>query len=641
MSRLVVHPRNALSTATLGAAAGLGTVDLVGIEPGLPIWLGPAGITLLGLVAALATPLRRTRGSVGSRVLLLFGAWVAWSVVSAIGSPQPMLALTVSMAFAATLLGAVGLAQRADSSAIVVVACVATMVHATLAMVLALIDDIDEYPDRLALVELEPNHLAGLLAMTVLVSVLWVLDHSLRRWMPLLLLCAASILGILLTGSRTAMIALVAAGVMALVASRSWGRLVVAAMALVAASSFVLYTGYGGEIVSLTNRTSSELVAIDGATGRTTLWSALLDVIDERPVTGVGLGADRDRIPVLSDENGYTWNPQHAHNLLLHLALATGWVGAVVLGAGLILGWVESVKRGSPWSAAVITFVLVDGISEPVFRLPQVAWVVLVLAVSMTLGSSVGPKSPSGATIGRVAVASAISLSMTIGLVWIEPAGYPYRFRCRNDPVLRDDGLVVDIEATAARFRTTRESVAAPESAGSVGGFEFDESTSRLLLPSSTARSVRCGALREESITIVASVSVDDLAASGPGRIVAISSGTEWNDTDLHLGQEADGLSVRVRQSEYRRIDRIVPGAFVDLDRHDFVVVVERSRVRIWRDADLIADWSDFLPIEFDTWPADRPAALGNEVTGDRPFRGVITSVQIFEGVVLDGVEVD
>ncbi len=626
--------------AALGTAAGLGTVDLVGIEPQLWHGLGPTAIAILGLVAAIATPPSRTHREVGSRVLLWIGAWVAWSLVSAIGSPEPLLAITVSTAFATTFVAAAGLARRVDTSAIVIVAGVAAIVHAVSAVVLALVGDVDEYPNRLALVELEPNHLAGFLAIVVLVAVLWALDHSMRRWLPVLALSAVCLLGILLTGSRTASLALVASGLFGLVAARRWNWLVVATVGLAGVALFVLTTGSGRQIVSLTNRTSTELAAVDGATGRTTLWRELVDVVEERPVTGIGLGADRNRMLELNDEAGFTWEPQHAHNLLLHLALTTGWVGAVVMGAGLVLGWGEAAVRGSPWVAAVTTFVLIDGISEPVFRLPQLSWIVLVMAVSMTLGPS--PPSPGapGPALGRVAIAGAVSLSIAIGLVWIEPGGYPNRFRCRNDAPFDGGGLVVDIDGTTARIRTTRETVAL-EAARAEGGFVFDDATPLRLLPSSTARSVRCGALRAGSITVEASVSVDDLAATGPGRIVTISSGPDWNDIDLQLGQEADGLSVRVRESEFRRVDRVVPGAFLDLARHEFVVAIEARRIRVWRDGALIADWSDFLPIEFDTWPVDRPAAFGNEVTEDRPFRGTIASVRIVEGIAVEGLDVD
>ncbi len=619
-----------------GVAAGLGTVDLVSFRPDLPRTLVPIGVAILAAIAIVRSrpqwPDRRPLQVVAG----LLAAWTAWATLSSVTSADPALALATALAFALLLAAALGVGGRSGSAGAAVVTGVAVTTHAVAALALAFGTDADQFPVRLRLAELEATHLAQVMALAILVAFLRMLEAPTRSWFAPLTLAGVSTLGLVLTGSRTTPIALVIAGALALVALRRWRLVIGGGVALVLLFGGLIATGADARIVSLTNRTSSELTNFDGANGRTTLWPEVLDVIDEHPIVGIGLGVDRERMVELNAEAELSWNPQHAHNLVLHLGLTTGWPGVVLVSTALAIALLGALWFREPWAAALVGFVLVVGVSEPVFRAPQLLWA--LLAMSLLLGRPAAdgdaPASEADLPVGAVTAAASVLLALAIVVVWLEPAALPHRFRCRSDQVLDSSGLIVALDGTTAELRTPRGTSALGGANLRPEGIVFGSNADGLALPGTTARSVRCAAIRGDGVTVDLAVASLDLTTEGPGRILSISSGTEWDDIDLLLGQEADGLAIRIRSGRDHRNDVVIPGVFTDLETHRLTVSIAPDVVEIWRDGELVATWTDDLrTMAFDDWRIGRSAKVGKEVTDDRPFAGVIESVRIYEGV--------
>ena len=617
-----------------GVAAGIGTVDLVGIRPDLSSTVVPTCVAAAALISVRFAPptwptLRPVRVAVG-----LLGLWTAWGMVSAATSSQPMLALVTAVAFALLLAAGLGVGQRLGSTGALIVAGSALTLHALASIAVAFTSESDQFPIRLRLVELEATHLAQVLALGLLVGFLWLLEHPTRSWFPILALGAVCTLGLVLTGSRTTPVALVVAGALALVALRRWRLVIGGGVALACLFAGLVATGADARIVSLTNRTSSELTNLDGANGRTTLWPEVLDAVGEHPVVGIGLGVDRDRMAEINAASGLTWNPQHAHNLVLHVALTTGWPGAVMVSLAVVIAVGTALRSRLPWLAAFGGFVLVVGVSEPVLRTPQLVWALLAVALAFAPGASRSEREAEPSRVGPVVVSAAVLLMLGIGLVWLEPGQYPHRYRCRDDAALDASGLLLDVDGTTGEVRTPRGVTTVTSPAPSPEGLVFGFNEPGASLPDTTARSVRCGAIRGEGVTVVIDVATTDLRTEGPGRILSISSGTEWDQIDLMVGQEADGLAIRVRSSRDHRNDEVLPGAFVDTAVHRLTIAIGPDVVRVWRDGELFATWdADLRTVAFDDWRIGRATTLGNEVTNDRPFAGVVESVQIYEGV--------
>ncbi len=673
--------RGAVSVVALGVASGLGTVDLVGIRPDLPAIIVPLLITVVASVGAALSPPARVLPGKSRLILGLFGSWLAWSYLSALTSADPALAMATTASFVAVMLGAMGVAAHRSRTSMLTVMAIAALVQAMAALGVAFTVEFDQFPSRLSLVDLEPNHLGRLLALASLVSVLWLLEQPRGRWPVAVAFTGVCLLGLLLTGSRTAPSALVVAGFIALIASRRWKLLIAGGFAGVIVVGGLLASGFDARIVELTNRSGSELSNLDGGNGRTTLWPEVLNVIEDHPITGIGLGVDRERMQQINDETAISWNPQHAHNLLLHLAFTTGWIGAALFLSAMVIALAMALWRQDPWVGAIVAFVLFDGIAEPMFRIPQPTWAVLIGVVTLAFvkrSSDVAHqeseadlrpllarrntdviavvndvvieepndrrsvhaiRSASPLPFGPVLVSSTLALCLAVGLVWQEPGEYPVRFRCRDEAPLDATGLLVDVDPAAGIVTLPNSVTPLPQEHLVDGSVRFLAGETGVLLPSGLSRVVRCGAVRENGITIEFDVATSGLTTEGPGRIFSISIGPEWSEIDLHVGQALDGLSLRLRQSSSYRNDATIPGIFTDLETHRIRVTVWPDRVAVAKDGVLVETWTGFESLKFDEWYDERTALLGNEATGDRPFVGTLDRLRIYEGQLLPDQE--
>ncbi len=145
------------------------------------------------------------------------------------------------------------------------------------------------------------------------------------------------------------------------------------AFAVSVASSFTT-------IVSATGRDTS-------LTGRTDIWAASIEVIDDRPLVGYGVGAFIDRFEPSSATRrvweALVFDAPHAHNGVIEVAGEVGLVG-VALVAVVVLGTVSSSirhVRTRPAEASAILGItvvqLVSAVAEP--TLLRGGWIVLLV----------------------------------------------------------------------------------------------------------------------------------------------------------------------------------------------------------------------------------------------------------------------
>ncbi len=640
-------------------AGGLGTVDLVGIRPDLPAEVLPLVITAVAAVAAALSPPAVLPPGRSRLILGLFASWLGWSYLSALTSEDPGLAMATTASFVAVMLAAMGVVAHRSRTSLLTVVGISVAVQAVAALIVAFTVEFDQFPSRLSLVELEANHLGALLALSSLVAVLWLIEQPRRRWPAAVAFVAVCMSGLVLTGSRTAPAALIVAGFLALFAARRWRLLIVAGTAGAIVVVGLLATGFDSRIVELTNRSGSELTNLDGGNGRTTLWPEVLKVIEDHPVTGIGLGVDRERMRQIDAETTISWGPQHAHNLVLHLAFTTGWVGAGLFLSALVIALVTALSKQDPWVAAIVTFMLFDGIAEPMVRLPKPTWVVLIGVIALAFvkepvtttvdhparrrtDSAVDTPDPvplhatrsvpSPLPFAPVLASSVVVLGLAIGLVWQEPGEYPVRFRCRDEAPMNASGLLLDVDPGVGTVELPGSTTALPAEHLVDGSLRFLPGEVGVRLPAGVARAVRCGAVREDGVTVELDVATFGLTTEGPGRLFTISVGPDWSEIDLHIGQDLDGLSLRLRQSSTYRNDTTIRGVFTDLETHRLRISVQSDRVTVSKDGVLVDTWTDFEPLQFDAWHSEWPAFLGNEATGDRPFVGTIDRLRIYEG---------
>ncbi len=362
----------------------------------------PLTQALLVAVPALAIAALVDWPSVGSAVhrspaAQWWTAGVLWLIVSGVASHRPTVGLATGAAFLATAGGVVELGRgsreyRSLALGGILAATLAALWGAgLLAAVMSLGPVVDE--GRLASVTIEPNHLALVAALVAVAATGAVTDRSqpprIRTGARLVLVLAAITLGA--TDSRTALAA-TAAGVLVLVAARAGVRrsviVVGFGITILGALSAV---GVLGDLADGVRRSSDDpLGNLAAVNGRTAVWPLVVDQIRERPLLGVGPGLDREVMVGLYSSGRAPFQAEHAHNLVLHVGLVGGVIGALVLGIGLLRGLRDLHWRQQSLVAALTAVVLVDGFNEAVLATPGPGWMVLTAAATWT-GADDGP----------------------------------------------------------------------------------------------------------------------------------------------------------------------------------------------------------------------------------------------------------
>ena len=135
----------------------------------------------------------------------------------------------------------------------------------------------------------------------------------------------------------------------------------------------------------------------------------------------------------------------------------------------------------------------------------------------------------------------------------------------------------------------------------------------------------------DEQFTVEAWVHPDRLTQSGPARIVSSSDGVEMTAVNFHLGQDRHCLSVRVNAGGDEAAWLLFDDVFARRQRAWHVVATyDRGTVRLFVDGE--ERYEEDLPdADLSRWSRDYPLLVGNEATRDRPFRGEVYLVAVYD----------
>lgn len=130
-------------------------------------------------------------------------------------------------------------------------------------------------------------------------------------------------------------------------------------------------------------------------TGRTDIWAAALDMINQRPVFGYGYGAFW--LGLESEYSAYVWNyagweVPNAHNGFIDLTLDLGYLGISVFLLGFLMNYLQAVKWAlltktleGIWSLEYMTLILIASQSDSVtLTYRDIFW---MLYVTITLST--------------------------------------------------------------------------------------------------------------------------------------------------------------------------------------------------------------------------------------------------------------
>lgn len=138
--------------------------------------------------------------------------------------------------------------------------------------------------------------------------------------------------------------------------------LLVALVAVALSIGLLAFAVAGDAILALVARSgSAEEVA--SATGRTVIWSAVLDLWQDRPLFGYGFASSQTLLP---KHPALFKAAAHAHNLYLEILFAGGLVGFFLFASSLTASLTDVVRQRDPLLTALVVFFLTYGLTEPI-----------------------------------------------------------------------------------------------------------------------------------------------------------------------------------------------------------------------------------------------------------------------------------
>jgi putative inorganic carbon (hco3(-)) transporter len=220
---------------------------------------------------------------------------------------------------------------------------------------------------------IQPNEVAGTLALLLPVALAVCLFGPPMRWRAVLVLAAAAMaLTLALTFSRSALLGTAVAVV--LIAILRWPRLAIGLPILLLAAGGLLWRigldGYVNLVVGLP--TGSDLAG--KVVSRQEIWDRALTMIQDFPFTGIGLNTFPLVLTMLYPTfvNAPDLPIPHAHNLFLQTAVDLGIPGLCcfvlilgLAGRGLVLAW----SRVTGWQRGLVAGLAAGLIAHLIFSL--------------------------------------------------------------------------------------------------------------------------------------------------------------------------------------------------------------------------------------------------------------------------------
>jgi exopolysaccharide production protein ExoQ len=233
------------------------------------------------------------------------------------------------------------------------------------------------------------NILARNLDIATIAFILLALSYP-RRWMLLSGLLVLTVGTIFMSGSATAIIIL-----LALVLLVPLGRVVQRSRTIAGPFMIGLVLLISAPLISTFADLTTYLGVIgkdETLTGRTQLWSFLIDMAREKPILGYGYSGfwHAGNGPSGQVWLAFEWLPTHAHNGLLDLWLELGIVGVIVLGTVLAIAFRDAVIVARTehlwiglWPLLFYSFVLMLNVPQSMLlERNSIFWLLLVATVS-------------------------------------------------------------------------------------------------------------------------------------------------------------------------------------------------------------------------------------------------------------------
>ena len=194
---------------------------------------------------------------------------------------------------------------------------------------------------------------------------------------------------VLLLWSQSRISILAVALVLLLAASRR--RPALATLGVVVAVAAVLIVTPVGLLDYVTENFSREGenpdVVDDLTSGRSEIWPIVVDLANESPVIGRGLGAARFTLSEATEDELGTVIPS-AHNFALQTYFTLGLVGSVLMIGAHVAYVIAAARRPDFWRDAVILFVVVQGFADTVIGESNPRAITFLWLAALAVGAS-------------------------------------------------------------------------------------------------------------------------------------------------------------------------------------------------------------------------------------------------------------
>ncbi|MGI9603826.1 MAG: O-antigen ligase family protein [Acidimicrobiales bacterium] len=136
---------------------------------------------------------------------------------------------------------------------------------------------------------------------------------------------------------------------------------------------------------------SGEAEEIATLTGRTDIWSASVDAVQARPLTGWGITGVREVYLDAFERGELAFEVQDGHNVLVQLTLMGGIIPAVLFAAAALSYLLRLSASTVRLRDALVAMVLIHGITEAVVSAePRLFWFLFALALASAAGAGRG-----------------------------------------------------------------------------------------------------------------------------------------------------------------------------------------------------------------------------------------------------------
>jgi hypothetical protein len=136
------------------------------------------------------------------------------------------------------------------------------------------------------------------------------------------------------------------------------------------------------KLFSLLSRTG-DASEITTGTGRSHIWHAVIDLIQQRPLTGWGYASSNYILPAFSEDIGHP--APHAHNAFLQIMFSNGVIGLLLYVIFMVMMLVFCLISRDRMKLCMFLFILFTSLTESSFFAPAPTVAVLPLAVLLSM----------------------------------------------------------------------------------------------------------------------------------------------------------------------------------------------------------------------------------------------------------------